>query len=203
MTKGLVYKISGKLYDMLDEHAEKTRYASIRKIIAPRLKGKVLDAGCGTGRNFPYYLPATNVIAVDTNPRMLAIARQRAHHSKAKITIKQCNLKKLPFKENTFDAIIATFVLCVNNNKEAEKILGEMVRAAKKGAQLYFLEYVYPQSSIKKIFTKITALFPFLLYGLRYTVTEQAAKKNKSLVIEHKQLVYKDIVRLLIAKKIA
>lgn len=203
MAHGFVYSLSGRLYDFLDNSAEMTRYASIREEIIPKLFGKVLDAGCGTGRNFPYYPSNAEVTAVDSHHKMLEVARRRKSQSKASITLKKHNLNKLPFKDNTFDAVVATFVLCVNTKEEASLILHELTRVAKTGARLYFLEYVYPQTPIKKLYTTMTALFPFFLYGLRYNITKPLLEKHPSLTIEEKKLVYKDSVRLLVARKTA
>ena len=84
---GIIYHLSGKLYDYLDEHFEKTRYFKIRKIILKDLNGQILDAGCGTGRNFPHYNSNAKVIGIDISPKMLEVAKQRATKGKADIKV--------------------------------------------------------------------------------------------------------------------
>jgi ubiquinone/menaquinone biosynthesis C-methylase UbiE len=84
---GIVYHLGGKVYDFLDEHFEKTRYFKIRKNILKDLNGQILDAGCGTGRNFPHYNPNAKVTGIDISPKMLEVAKQRATKGKANIKV--------------------------------------------------------------------------------------------------------------------
>ena len=144
----LVYKLSGKLYDFLDNTFEQKRYTKIRTAMLKNLRGTILDAGCGTGRNFPYYSEKATVIGVDNSLPMLSQAQQRLRKN---IKIERMNLTRLEFEDNTFDAIVATFVLCVMPEKIQRKALKELIRVAKPEAQLYFLEYVYSQKLFKII----------------------------------------------------
>ena len=41
------------------------------------LSGRILDAGVGTGRNFPYYPPGNDIVGIDLSPAMLARAERR------------------------------------------------------------------------------------------------------------------------------
>jgi ubiquinone/menaquinone biosynthesis C-methylase UbiE len=198
--KGMLYTISGKVYDFLDTASEK-RYKRIRKKILSPLKGIVLDAGCGTGRNFPYYGKHAKVIAVDNAVKMLSVARQRAKESKAQIRIEQETLTQLPFKNNTFDVVVATFVLWVMPKKDAQKALSELVRVAKPNARFYFLEYTYSQHFLRNVIILFTVSIAKLLYGIKIGVTLPLIKQEKSLEIENVELVYQDVLRLIIARK--
>ena len=198
---GIVYKLSGKFYDFLDENFEKKRYGPIRKEILKNLSGKILDAGCGTGRNFPYYSEKTNVTAVDRSPEMLKAAKERIKTSKAKITIKQADLTSLPFADNTFDATVATFVLCVMPPKIENQSLKEMIRVTKKNGKLYFLEYTHSKNFFRRLLMRITSPLPKILFSLRFNTTLPLLIKTKTLSIEETKFVYKDIVRLIMAKK--
>jgi len=46
-------------YDLLDLPFEYGRYRKIRPQIFSGLSGRILDAGVGTGRNFPFYPPGS------------------------------------------------------------------------------------------------------------------------------------------------
>ena len=166
------------------------------------LKGKILEAGCGTGRNFLYYPPNISVIAFDNSLRMLSIAKERASLSKAKIKLKEMNITNIKFSDNTFDNIIATFVLCVLPKKIEKQALNELIRVAKPNARLYFLEYVYSKNKLMAFFMKMMSFIPRLLFSMRYNTTYPLLKNNKLIKIEKTEFVYDDIVRLIIAKKL-
>ncbi len=197
---GLIYLISGKIYDFLDEHSERTRYKRIREKILKNLKGKILDAGCGTGRNFPYYKKSVSVIAVDNSEAMLRVARKRAENL-SNIDIKQMNLAQLELPDNSMNNVVATFVLCTMPKRLEIIALNELVRVAKPNARLYFLEYNYPQNLIKRFIMGITSFIPKLLYGVRFDSILPILKKEKRLTIEKNEFVYGDVLRMIIAKK--
>ncbi|PIN81894.1 methyltransferase type 11 [Candidatus Woesearchaeota archaeon CG10_big_fil_rev_8_21_14_0_10_30_7] len=199
--KGIVYSLSGKLYDWLDERYETTRYSSIRKKMLFSLEGRILDAGCGTGRNFPYYSKNASVIGVDFSQKMLDSAKERINKSKANIVLKNESLTKLSFSDNYFDNIVATFVLCVMPEKNERSALKELVRVAKPGAELYFLEYVYSKNWLRKTIMFLTAFIPKFLYGLRFNSTLPVIESEKSLKIERTEFVYDDVIRVIVAKK--
>lgn len=200
--EGLAYVFGGKVYDFLDEHFEKTRYEKIRKKILFNLSGKVLEAGCGTGRNFVYYPNNILVTAFDNSAKMLSVARQRVKLSKAVIKLRKMNIININFLDNTFDNIVATFVLCVIPKKIEQLALNELIRVAKPNARLYFLEYVYSDNRLRAFVMRITSFIPKLLFSIRFNTTYQLIKNNKLLSIEKTEFVYDDVIRLIVAKKL-
>jgi hypothetical protein len=50
------YQRIAPFYDLLDFPFEYGRYRKIRPLLFAGLFGLILDAGVGTGRNFPFYL---------------------------------------------------------------------------------------------------------------------------------------------------
>lgn len=199
---GIVYSLGGKVYDYLDEHFEKTRYEKIRKKLACQSTGMVLDAGCGTGRNFPHFHPKADIVGVDNSSRMLAVAKKRAAESKAAIRVKKMDLRNLNFGDSVFDSIVATFVLCVMPKRDEQAALKELVRVAKPGAKMYFLEYVYSKDVLRRTKMKLTAILPRILYNMRFNTTLPVIKEEKRLKVEKLQFVYDDVIRLIVAKKV-
>ena len=52
-------------YDLLDLPFEYGRYRKIRPLLFRGLSGRILEVGVGTGRNFPFYPPGSDVVAID------------------------------------------------------------------------------------------------------------------------------------------
>ena len=59
------YERIAPLYDLLDLPFEYSRYRKLRPLLFQGLKGRVLDAGIGTGRNIQFYPPGAQVVGID------------------------------------------------------------------------------------------------------------------------------------------
>jgi len=198
---GIAYLLGGQAYDWLDDHFEKTRYARIRRKLWSALRGRILDAGCGTGRNFRHFHPRAKVTGVDISPRMLEVARKRAAKSRAAVVVRQMDLGHLHFVDGSFDAIVATFVLCVMPKQLEVQALKELVRVAKPGARLYFLEYVYSKHRLRRVLMMLTSFIPKILYNLRFNSTLPLIKQEERLEVEQLAFVHDDVVRLIVARR--
>ena len=199
---GLAYLLGGRIYDFLDDRFEKVRYARTRKRVLKSLKGKILDAGCGTGRNFQYYNSEAKVVGVDISEKMLEIAKERAAKSKASIEIRTMDLKSMSFKDDSFDYIMASFVLCVMPEEYERRALKELARVAKPDAELYFLEYVYSQNPFRRFVMRATSFIPKILYDIRFDSTLSVVESEKMLKVKKLEFIYDDVVRLIVAQKI-
>jgi len=98
-------------------------------------KGKILDLGCGTGRNFT----KTNaeIYAVDFSEEMIKYAEKKAKQLKIKkIKFFVSDAWKLYFPDNFFDAVICLSVMhCISTKTNRQKILKEIFRVLKPGAK--------------------------------------------------------------------
>lgn len=197
---GIAYILGGRVYDLLDNYFERTRYAKVRRKMLVGVEGKVLDAGCGTGRNFSYYSNSADVLGVDNSRPMLKIAGNRAANS-SKIKVEYGNITNLKIKDNYFDAIVATFVLCTMPKSLEKKALNELIRVAKSGAKLYFLEYVYSQNYLRRFVMMASSFVPRLLYGIRFNSTLPIIEQESRLNILKNEFVHDDVLRLIVTKK--
>src|SRR5215467_1786505 len=102
------YERIAPFYDLLDLPFEYGRYRRIRPLLFEGLSGRLLDAGVGTGRNFPFYPRRSNVVGIDLSPAMLARASRRASSSPALIELAQMDVTRLDFADASFDAAVAT-----------------------------------------------------------------------------------------------
>ena len=107
------YQRIAPVYDLLELPFEYGRYRRIRRLLFRGLSGCVLDAGVGTGRNFPFYPPGTKVIGIDISPAMLARAERKRKLAGVDVQLRQMDVTRLDFADRTFDAAVATFLFCV------------------------------------------------------------------------------------------
>ena len=114
MTPNLArYERIAPFYDLLDLPFERHRYHALRPLLFQNLKGRLLDAGIGTGRNCAFYPPETIVSGIDTSPAMLERARRRCPTLSAGGRLYRMDVTALKFPAASFDAAVATFLFCV------------------------------------------------------------------------------------------
>jgi SAM-dependent methyltransferase len=98
------------VYDLLDLPFEYGRYRKIRPLLFRGLSGRILEAGVGTGRNFPFYPPGSEVVGIDVSPAMLARAERRLPMAATRVELRQMDVTRLSFPDRSFDAAVATFL---------------------------------------------------------------------------------------------
>lgn len=134
------YNRLARWYDLLQRNSEQ-RMAPWRAEVWKKVTGsKVLEIGVGTGKNLPYYPPRVSVTAIDFSPQMLERARTKAKEQDIKVELSEADVQALPFKDGSFDTVIATCVFC----SVPDPVLGfeEVRRVLAPGGQLVLLEHV-------------------------------------------------------------
>ena len=122
------------LYDATLALVEWTGLKRWRRWLCEGARGRVLDLGCGTGRNLPL-LPA-GTVAVDHALDPLHRARRRAPAAR----LVQARAEALPFRDSIFDTVVSGLVFCSVDDPEAA--LGEVRRTLRAGGTLRMLEHV-------------------------------------------------------------
>jgi ubiquinone/menaquinone biosynthesis C-methylase UbiE len=106
-------------------------------IVAEFLKGKrgkLLDLGCGNGRNF-IYSPLIKWYCIDFSEKMLKHASINAGAKNIEAEFFQSEAHDLNFEDNFFDQIICHAVLhCIKGN-ERERAIKEIFRVLRSGGQ--------------------------------------------------------------------
>ncbi len=100
---------------------------------------RVLDGGCGTGRNslWPLQYGAASVVAFDVDPRSVAVAQKNlAEHSNAKVA--EYSIYDIPF-ENEFD--LAFSIGVIHHLADPRKAVANLVRATKPGGRTLIWVY--------------------------------------------------------------
>ena len=142
MTANLArYERIAPFYDLLDLPFERRRYHALRPILFQNLKGRLLDAGIGTGRNCAFYPPETIVSGIDTSPAMLARARRRCPNLSAGGRLYRMDITALEFPAASFDAAVATFLFCVLPESLQIPALRELGRVVRTGGLIRLLDW--------------------------------------------------------------
>ena len=97
--------------------------------------GKILDLGCGNGRNFVKLNGKVVIYAVDFSENQLKFAKQYARKQKLNVKTIKAFAYNLPFKDNFFDAAVFIATLhCIPSAEKRKKALQELKRTLKKGS---------------------------------------------------------------------
>jgi len=97
---------------------------------------RILDFGCGNGRLAGFFKGRySEYIGVDISQRLIDIASQTYHSEKTKFI--KIKAKKIPFKDNSFDAIFSIAVFHHFPSKEYSlQIARELYRVMKPGGKI-------------------------------------------------------------------
>ncbi|MGZ4120203.1 MAG: class I SAM-dependent methyltransferase [Actinomycetota bacterium] len=136
------HPVFARFYAWMSVGAEsKLGIASHRDELLTGLSGRVIEVGAGNGLNFAHYPETvTQVVAVEPEPFMRAKATENARHARVTIEIREGEAVPLPFPDGSFDAGVASLVLCSVPDPAAA--LRELHRVIRPGGELRFYEHV-------------------------------------------------------------
>lgn len=103
---------------------------------------KILDAGCGEGRNLHFFLQNNyEVYGFDRNPDAIRMVRLVARSLDKSITDENflvSDIKDHPFPPAAFDLVVCSAVLHFANDKEHFiDMMAELIKTVKKGGKLF------------------------------------------------------------------
>ncbi|MGI9037033.1 MAG: class I SAM-dependent methyltransferase [Pyrinomonadaceae bacterium] len=103
---------------------------------------KILDAGCGGGRNLIYFLRQNfQVFGVDRNSEAIEYIRNLARTLAPELSPENFQISKvenIPFADDSFDAVISSAVLhFADDERHFDKMLREMWRVLKPAGMLF------------------------------------------------------------------
>jgi ubiquinone/menaquinone biosynthesis C-methylase UbiE len=122
------------LYDGMFSLAERTGLGRWRRRLCEGARGRVLDVGCGTGRNLPLLPPGS--IGIDPAAAALGRARRRAPPAR----LVQASVEALPFRAGAFDTVVSGLVFC--SVDDPARGLAEVRRVLGPDGSLRMLEHV-------------------------------------------------------------
>lgn len=191
------YQRIAPFYDLLDEPFERGRYRALRPLLFRGLSGRLLDAGVGTGRNFPYYPPTATVVGIDLSPGMLARAGRRSGLSPVPVKLKQMDVTQLGFADDTFDAAVATFLFCVLPDELQVPALRELGRVVKPGGPIRLLEYVRPRGTLRRAISKVWEPWIAFAFGASFDRQTEKQIPAAGLQLDEARFVVDDLVKLI------
>ena len=134
--------------------------------------GKILDLGCGSGRNFVklqgfYNGEYSCIYGVDFSRNMLDYARAYANKKGFNVKLKKSSASDLPFGDNFFDSAISVAVLhCIPEKENREKALKELFRVLKPNAECWISVWDKNQEKFKNAEKEI--FIPWKYNGKEY-----------------------------------
>jgi phosphatidylethanolamine/phosphatidyl-N-methylethanolamine N-methyltransferase len=125
----------------------KGRRAAI--IATNNIGGRVLEVGVGTGISLPQYAPNLRIFGTDISEGMLRKAKTRV----AELGLKNVeglavmDAEKLEFPDNSFDVVMAQYVVTAVPNPEAA--LDEFARVLRPGGEMILLSRVSADAGLR------------------------------------------------------
>jgi SAM-dependent methyltransferase len=112
----------------------------------------VLDVGTGTGTVASFAVArGVSVVAVDAEPSMVALARQRVPSAAVHVAA----LPSLPFPDSSFDAAVANFV--VNHVGDPLSALRSLRRVVRRGGRVAITIWPHPPPVAQRLWSDIFA----------------------------------------------
>jgi ubiquinone/menaquinone biosynthesis C-methylase UbiE len=191
------YDDKGPTYDDYSKQLWSRVYDAVTwKITEPYVpksyRALVFDAAGGTGK---WTIPIANcgprVLLGDISQGMLKVAEEKIaqHGLQDRVQVKECDLRKLDFEDETFDLVFCEHALCFI--KEQETVVKELVRVLKKGHTLiltgqnrYVLALSMVSEDASNAFNVLSKETPFIMrkslevYALSPQEFEQMLENN-------------------------
>lgn len=140
------YERVARFYDLVEAMMERSA-GKWRRLQWSKVEGRhILEVGVGTGKNFPYYPAGAHITAIDFSPKMLERARAKAARRGIKVDLQLMDVQHLPFADDTFDTVVATFVFCSVPDPVAG--LKEVRRVCRTEGKIVLLEHVRSNNRI-------------------------------------------------------
>jgi len=192
------YNVTSWFYDILDFPWE-MQYRKWRPRMVGDMRGDILEAGVGTGRNLKYYHPSVSLTAIDLCPAMLKRAIKRGKQASCSVRFLHedaCSMESIP--SDSYDWFMAGFLCCVLPDELQPAVIKQIERILKPKGRFRLLEMVY--SNIPELRKRQNFFTPFVekVYGARFDrKTLNHLEKSDKLKITNKKFLKQDVYLLI------
>jgi phosphatidylethanolamine/phosphatidyl-N-methylethanolamine N-methyltransferase len=127
---------------------DRGRRAAIKA--ADRVGGTILEVGVGTGISLPDYSADNRVVGVDLSEQMLQKAKARVSQLALThiVRLEVMDAEHLSFPDDSFDVVVATYVVSTCPNPEAA--LDEFARVVRPGGEIVLANRVGAEAGLRR-----------------------------------------------------
>ncbi|MFV1993579.1 MAG: class I SAM-dependent methyltransferase, partial [Acidiferrobacterales bacterium] len=162
------YNITANFYDFLDYPWERI-YRKWRPTLIGDLRGKILEAGVGTGRNLEFYHEDVELVGIELSKKMLSKAEKRKTKARCNVSLVQEDATVMQsLDSNQFDWVFSTFMCCVMPDEIQKLAIEQFGRVLKQGGRFRLLEIVYSKNEKIRKRQELFAPFVEKVYGARF-----------------------------------
>lgn len=115
---------------------------------------RVLDLGCGTGTLailIKSHHPAAEVLGLDADPKVLAVARAKAVRARLDVRFDQGMAFELPYPDASFDRVISSLLFHHLTRENKKQTLREVFRVLRLGGELHVADWGKAQNSLMRM----------------------------------------------------
>jgi len=156
-------------------HAQGEDLAALADLARSHPGSRILDLGCGGGHVAYHVAPhASEVIAYDLSPSMLAAVEQEARHRElTNVRVAQGSCERLPFDARAFDFVLCRF--SAHHWQDLQAGIREARRVLRPGGQAVFIDIVAPESAVLDSWLQTFELLRDPSHGRDYRASEWRA----------------------------
>jgi ubiquinone/menaquinone biosynthesis C-methylase UbiE len=127
------YDLAAEGYDKKEKYLNSFEIGKLLPLLSDLKGKKVLDVGAGTGRvACELFNRGAQVTALDVSEKILDVLKKK--NAKIKTVVGEAEI--LPFEKETFDAVVAAFL--VVHLKDLSRFFDEVYRVLKPGGEFLF-----------------------------------------------------------------
>jgi AhpD family alkylhydroperoxidase len=130
---------TARVLDLGMRAADRLGLRRARARVVGGARGDTLEIGIGTGSNLGIYHADAVVHGIDLSGPALSLAARRAGRVPRRVTLVEGDAAALPYADDSFDTVVATFVLC--SVGDVGQSLHEARRVLRPGGTIRLLEH--------------------------------------------------------------